>query len=136
MFFQIVGIPKASTIIMVKRIRVSAETPNDNRLQVRGYIATSTATGLVATTASPKNTLWRADGASVQVKNLTTSTAFGGFTAVATLFQHDFNARGVWEFIARDEQDYFVTQPSTWFGLSLLSTSASVTANVTVEWIS
>ena len=127
------GVPAASTVIWVKRIQVSAHTPNDNRISVRGYLTTSTVGGAVATVAVPKNPLFRLGDASVFIKPTTTATSTP--TVFASLFEANFNARGVWEWIARDELDYFITYPSTYFTLSLLSTSASVTADVTLEWI-
>ena len=127
------GVPTGSTIVMIKRIFVAAETPNDNRIQIRGYLTSSTSTGVVSTVALPKNAMWRADGASSFAKNGTTSTVLSGISA--TLFEADFNARGVWEWIARDELDYYVTFPSTFFTLTGLSSSASVTCDITVEWI-
>lgn len=130
---QLRGVPAASTVVMIKRIFVSCETPNDNRMQIRGYLTSSTSTGVVSTVALPKNAMWRASGASLFVKNGTTSTVLSGITA--TLFEADFNARGVWEWIARDELDYHVTYPSSYFTLTGLNSSASVTTDVTVEWI-
>ena len=127
------GVPAASTVVMIKRIQVSAHTPNDNRISVRGYLTTSTVSGAVATVSLPKNTLWRADGSSVFAKNGTTASPVP--TVLASLFEANFNARGVWEWIARDELDYYVTNPSSYFTLSQLSTSASVTTDVTIEYI-
>ena len=127
------GVPAASTIIMLKRIQVSAHTPNDNRISVRAYLTTSTTAGAVATVAVAKNPLFRIGDASVFVKN--GATAASTPTVFASLFEANFNARGVWEWIARDELDYFSTYPSTYFTLTGLSTSASVTVDCTLEWI-
>ena len=127
------GVPAASTVVWVKRIQVSAHTPNDNRISIRGYLTTSTVSGAVATTAVPKNPLFKAGDASVFIKATTTASPVP--TVFSSLFEANFNARGVWEWIARDELDYYITYPSTYFTLSQLSTSASVTTDVTVEYI-
>ena len=127
------SIPRASTITMIKRIQVSEDTPNDNTMHVIGYLTSTTATGTVSTTAVPKNAMWRSSGASLYTKNTTTSTVVTGITF--TVFEADFNGRGVWEWIARDELDYWVTYPSSYFTLALLCSSASVTAQVLVDWI-
>ena len=130
---SIKGVPAASTVIWIKRIQVSAHTPNDNRISVRGYLTTSTVSGAVATVSIAKNPLFKAADASVFAKNTTTASPVP--TVFSSLFEANFNARGVWEWIARDELDYYITYPSTYFTLSQLSTSASVTTDVTVEYI-
>lgn len=129
----------AAVTLKVKRIRVcfgngtaTAGLDNSIRIKFMRWDTTTGGTSLTPTT-NKKNANLNASTATVKGKNTTTALALGT-TNVETLDVVGVNARAIYEWIARDDDDMIVVKPASCFGLVL---SSGVTAQVltgTVEW--
>ena len=125
----------ASTIAKIKRIRVSFNTAaSDANCRIK--LARKSATGSGTTAAMSeikKNPLAPAAVAVGTIKSGTNTWAEG--TIVDIIDEIQVNCRGIWEWIARDEDDYIVTESGGLFGVNLAVSSASIVCKVTMEWV-
>jgi hypothetical protein len=130
----------ASVIFKIKRVRVgfgdgtqTAGVDNHFRIKMMRWDTTTAGSSTVATIV-PKNANLAAASASGKVKTGTTALALGT-TNVTTVDVLSVNGRALYEFLARDEEDYIVVKPASCFGLVLSSAVVSQLFTVTVEWI-
>jgi hypothetical protein len=130
----------ASVIFKVKRVRVGfgdgTQTAGvDNHFRIK-FARWDTKTG--GTTATPtiiaKNANLAAASASAKTKSGTTACALGT-TNVQTVDLISVNGRALYEFLARDEEDYIVVKPASCFGIVLQSSVVSQLFTATVEWV-
>jgi hypothetical protein len=126
----------------VKRVRIgfgdgSQTAGVDNHFRVKLY-RWDTTTGGSSTggTIVKKNPLSPAAVTTAKVKNGTTALALGT-TNVEILDQVGPNGRALWEWIARDEDDYWWSKSGTagFFAIVIASAVVSQKFQVTVEWV-
>lgn len=126
----------------VKRVRVGfgdgTQTAGvDNHFKIKLYRwDVTTAGSSSAGTIVKKNPLAPASGTGAKVKNGATALALGG-TNVEILDNINPNGRAIYEWIARDEDDYWWTKSGTaaFFAIVIASPVASQKFQVTVEWV-
>lgn len=130
----------ASVIFKIKRVRVGfgdgTQTAGvDNHFRIK-FMRWDTTTAGSATTSTiiPKNANLAAASATGKQKTGTTALALGT-TNVTTVDILSVNGRALYEFLARDEEDYIVVKPASCFGLVLSSAVVSQLFTVTVEWV-
>jgi hypothetical protein len=125
----------ASQIAKIKRIRVSHTLAAQDG-QTRIILCRKSATGAGTTAAMTevkKNPLAPAALAVGTIKSGTNTWAAG--TITDTLDEIQVNTRGIWEWVARDEDDYIVTTSGEIFGVNIACSVASMTIKVTIEWV-
>ena len=125
----------ASTIAKIKRIRVSFNTAaTDANCRIKLLRKSATGAGTTAAmTEVKKDPLAPAATAVGTLKSGTNTWAAG--TVTDTIDEIQVNTRGIWEWVARDDQDYIVLESGGLFGVNLLVSSASIICKVTLEWI-
>lgn len=130
----------ASVIFKIKRVRVGfgdgTQTAGvDNHFRINFSRWDTTTAGTSATpTIIAKNANLAAASASAKVKSGTTALALGT-TNVQTVDLISVNGRALYEFLARDEEDYIVVKPASCFGVVIKSSVVSQLFTVTVEWV-
>jgi hypothetical protein len=129
--------PPAGVAIRIKRIRVSVSTAASDtitRVRVqRASAAGATGTAFTPTKRQPSTT--GASATTCNVKNGTTAFSVG--TAVANSVQLDvnFNDRGVFEWVARDDDDYIWSGVNERIAILLRDSVASIIHGVEVDWV-
>jgi hypothetical protein len=132
-FFEI-DLP-AGQIAKIKRVRVSFNTAAQDGI-CRILMCRKSATGAgttAALTEVKKDPLSPAALAVGTIKSTTNTWAAG--TKTDTVDDVAVNTRGIFEWVARDDQDYIVTDSGGIFGVNLFVSIASIKCKVTVEWI-
>lgn len=98
----------ASTTCLVKRVRVAshATTPADNEIQIRVTRNSAAASFTSGTSFTPLKRRQNSPAATTAstVKNAANNATVGALTD--TVLRSAVNQRGVWEWIARDKDDY------------------------------
>ena len=124
----------------VKRVRVgysdgTATAGVDNHFRIK-LARWDTTTGGSSTTPTiiVKNANLPAATSTGKVKTGTTALALGT-TNVQTVDLISVNGRALYEWLARDEEDYIVVKPASCFAVVLQSSVVSQLFTVTVEWV-
>jgi hypothetical protein len=131
----------ASTTFKVKRVRVGFSdgtdtTGQDNHFRIKFARWDTTTAGTSSTlTPVPKDQNKAASGlTSAKGKTTTTALALGtGTVTVVDLIS--VNGRALYEWLARDEDDYIVVKPAGCFAVVLQSAVVSQKFTVTCEWV-
>jgi len=125
----------ASQIAKIKRIRVSHQTAaQDGSTRIKLCRKSATGAGTTAAmTEVKKNPLAPAALCVGTLKSGTNTWAAG--TITDTIDEIQVNQRGIWEWVARDEDDYIVLESGGIFGVNLLSSAISIVIRVTIEWV-
>ncbi|HTH21913.1 MAG TPA: hypothetical protein VL854_06815 [Nitrososphaeraceae archaeon] len=118
----------------IYRIRIVCQTAAlDN--QFRAKIARKSAIGSGSTggTELKMDPLIAPATAVATIKNGT--TAYGAGTITETLDDAiQFNSRGNWEWVARDEEDMYVSDSGGIIGVNIFNSAASIAFAVTIWW--
>jgi len=125
----------ASTIAKIKRIRVSHNTAASDSC-TRILLCRKSATGAgttIAMTEVKKNPLAPAALCVGTIKSTTNTWAAG--TKTDTLDDIQVNGRGIWEWVARDDDDMIVLESGGIFGVNIMNNTASIILKVTIEWV-
>ena len=133
---------KAATgvTIKVKRIRVgfsdgTATAGVDNHFRVKiARWDTSTAGSSASGTMNPVNANANAATSTAKVKNGTTALALGT-TNVTVLDLVSINGRALYEWLARDDDDMYVTKTAGFLGIVIQSAVASQLFTVTADFV-
>lgn len=124
----------AGVIAKIYRIRACCQTPAlDNHFRLK--IARKSAIGSGSTTATENklDPLSPAAQAVATIKNGT--TAYGAGTITDTLDDAiQFNSRGLWEWVARDEEDMFVSDSGGIIGVNIFDSAASIAFALALYW--
>jgi len=128
--------------IKIKRVRVgfsdgtdTAGVDNYFRIKFVRYDTTTAGTTAAPTVSMvPKNANFVAAVSTVKGKSTTTACALGT-TNVTVVDLISVNGRALYEFIARDEDDYIVVKPASLFCVALQSGVVSQKFTVTVEHV-
>jgi hypothetical protein len=130
----------AGVIFKIKRVRVgfgdgtqTAGVDNHFRIKFARW-DTSTAGTSASPTIVAKNANLAAASATAKSKSGTTALALGT-TNVVVVDLISVNGRALYEFLARDEEDYIVVKPASCFGLVIQSSVVSQLFTATVEWV-
>jgi len=125
----------AGQIAKIKRIRVSTLTAaQDGSTRIKLCRKSATGAGTTAAmTEVKKNPLSPAALAVGTLKSGTNTWAAG--TITDTIDEVQVNQRGIWEWVARDEDDYIVTDSGGLFGVNIFSSAISIVTKVTIEWV-
>lgn len=124
----------ASFAFKVKRIRVSHNTPaSDANTRIKIFRKTAIGAGSIGGTEIKKNPLSATPQVIATVKNGTSTYAVG--TTTDLIDEVQVNARGIWEWVARDDDDMIVPVAGDFIGVNILCSSASIVIKVTMEWI-
>lgn len=126
--------PAAGRVIQIKRIRVTIQAQgNDARWRIIVKRKSAQGTGSVAGTIVKKNpNLSPTASTTAQVKNGTSTFAAG--TAVDTIYDDSFNGRSSYEWVARDDEDFIVSNTAQIVGVNLICSDTSKIATTLVEW--
>ena len=124
-----------STTVLLKRIRVSshATTPADNMIYIR--LNRSSAAGATGTGLTPLRMRQNAPVSVITSSNAFVkngATAFSIGTVTDTPIKSAVNQRGVWEWIARDKDDYIECGSAAYFNLEIQVSAASQL--ISAEW--
>lgn len=124
----------ASTRDLIKRIRISCNTPNsDVDITARWIkVNTGTAGSPSVYTAVPTDVYGPAATATSNVKNGSTALALG--TTITTYDQINFNGRAVYEWIPRGNEEFLNAGSAGIFELVIKVSSASVVLNASVTF--
>lgn len=124
----------SATVIKVVRIRVSHNTAaSDSNTRIKIYRKTAIGAGSTSGTAVRKDPLAPASTSAVTVKNGTST--YGAGTVTDTIDEIQVNGRGVFEWVARDDQDMITAASGGIIGVNILNNTASIVIKVTMEWI-
>lgn len=126
-------LPPSAVALILKRIRVSfTGTPADNATRIRvKRVSAAGATGTGGTIVKKRPTSPAAVSTST-VKNGTTAFTVG--TLVDTLLDASTNQRGIYEWVARDEDDYIVSNANQRVSVTISSSVLSIVHTVEAEW--
>lgn len=126
--------PASGRTIKIKRIRASVNTASDDsRYRIKVIRKSAPGAGSTTGTIVKKDPLNSPTASTTaQVKNGTSTFAAG--TAVDTIYDANFNGRATWEWVARDDEDFIVSNTAQIVGINLLCSAASKVVHVTVEW--
>jgi len=120
--------------ILIKRIRVSISTAaSDTRARIRVVRKSAAGTGGVAGSAVKRHPTDRAASITPQIKSGTTAFTTGTVTDV--LIDVCINARGVFEWTARDDDDMIETAAAGSIGILIRESAASIICNVEADWV-
>ncbi len=129
----------ASTTYRVKRVRVTygdgTQTAGvDNVLKIMLYRWTTASAGSgTSFTPIKKDPLSPASGATCVIKNGTTALALGSTTEICDVISP--NGRAAFEWVARDEDDYWRLVSGACFAIVIASPVASQKVACTLEWV-
>lgn len=126
-------LPPSGVALILKRIRISLSgTPADNATRIRvKRVSAAGATGTGGTIAKKRPTAPAAVSTST-VKNGTTAFTVG--TLVDTVLDASTNQRGIYEWVARDEDDYIVSNANQRVSVTIASSAVSIVHGVEAEW--
>ena len=125
--------PAASRTVKIVRIRVSCNTAaDDSRIRVKVCRKSAQGTGSIAGIITKKDPGVDTSANSTQKKD--TTVAFTAGTIVDVVYDDNFNARAVWEFVARSDADMIRSGVAQIIGVNLLVSAASKVCHVLVEW--
>lgn len=125
----------ASTIAKIKRIRVSFNTAaSDANCRIKFCRKSATGAGTTAAmTEVKKNPLAPAAVCVGTLKSGTNTWAEG--TITDTIDEVQVNCRGIFEWVARDDDDMIVLESGGLFGVNIANNTASIVTKVTLEWL-
>jgi hypothetical protein len=124
----------ASFAFKVKRIRVSHNTAaSDSNTRIKIFRKTAIGAGSVGGTEVKKNPLSATPQVVATVKNGTSTYAVG--TTTDLIDEVQVNGRGIWEWVARDDDDMIIPTAGDFIGVNILNNTASIIVKVTMEWI-
>lgn len=124
----------ASTVIKVYRIRVSHNTSaSDANTRIKIFRKTAIGAGSTTGTIVRKDPLAPASTSAATIKNGTSTYAAG--TTTDLVDEAQVNARGIYEWVARDDSDMITAASGGIIGVNILNNTASIVIKVTIEWI-
>ncbi len=130
----------ANTTIKIKRVRVgfsdgtaTAGVDNHFRIKLARWDTTTAGAGVTTGTQS-RNANAPAATATTKVKAGATALALGT-TNVTIIDLISVNGRALYEWLARDDDDMFVTKTAGFFAVVLQSAVASQLFTVTIDWV-
>jgi hypothetical protein len=126
-------LPPSNVAIILKRVRVSLTgTPADNNTRVR--VKRVSAAGATGTSGTAIRTRPAAPAtvSTVTVKNGTTAFSVG--TLVETVLDSAVNQRGIFEWVARDEDDYITSGINQRLAITVSSSAVSIVHTVECSW--
>lgn len=119
----------------LKRIRVTCATAaSDTNIRVKIARKSAIGAGSTAATEVKKNPLDPAPLVVATMKNTTSTYAAGTITDTID-DAINFNARGMYEWVARDDQDMIVSASAGIIGVNIFVSAVSILVNVTMEWM-
>jgi hypothetical protein len=126
-------LPPANVSIILKRIRVSITTAaSDTAVRIRvKRVSAAGATGTSGTIVKRRPAAPAAVATST-VKNGTTAFTVG--TLVDTVMDTAVNARGIFEWVSRDEDDYIISGVQQRLSITISNSAASIVHTVECDW--
>ena len=126
--------PPSGVAVQLKRIRVSVAHLTALDLYIRVKVNRASAAGATGTAYTPKKRRpgGPASVATCNVKNGT--TAFTQGTVVDTMIDVVFNGRGLFEWVARDDNDFITSGVNERLAVVCRSGTASTILNVEADW--
>lgn len=125
----------ANQVLKLVRVRVSCQTAAlDNQYRIKIARKSAIGSGSVAATEvalDPNNPAAAQGVATIK----TGTTAYGAGTITDTIDDAiNFNSRGVWEWVARDEKEKICTTPGGIIGINLFNSAVSIASAVYAVW--
>lgn len=130
--------PPAGCSVRIKRVRLSfAQTGTISDVAARLRVLRTSAAGATGTSFTPveKRVAGAASVSTVNVKNGTTAFSVGTAVANSVMLDVAVNTRGIFEWIARDEDDYMYSDVNQRIVITLRVNVASYLCNVECDWI-
>jgi hypothetical protein len=126
--------PPSGVSLAVYRIRVSFPHTTVSDVPCRIRLNRASAAGATGTSFTPKEhrPAGSASASTCNVKNGTSAFSIG--TVVDTLIDVNVNTRGIFEWVARDEDDYFWSGVNERIALCVRVNLASMVLGVEMDW--
>lgn len=126
--------PPSNVSILLKRIRISCNHGTAQDVPIRARITRSSAAGATGTAFTPIK-LRPTAPASVTTCNVKNGTsAFTVGTVVDVVLDSVFNARGIFEWVARDESDFIVSGVNQRINVLLRGNLISLLMSAECDW--